>query len=113
MGQQTPKGGIEKFMDPANNIRIEEQRALYKSEYKGKTYYFCGYSCKKRFDKNPEKFIPICWYHDLCKCSKYSTLCARISKRIEPKAREVYKRYSEELGNTDVRELASIAGLAG
>jgi hypothetical protein len=34
-------------------------------------------------------------------------------KRIEPKAREVYKRYSEELGNTDVRKLASIAGLAG
>jgi Cu+-exporting ATPase len=28
-----------------------------KSEYRGKTYYFCSAGCMTEFDKNPEKFI--------------------------------------------------------
>ena len=28
-----------------------------KSEYMGKTYYFCGPGCKKAFDKNPSLYI--------------------------------------------------------
>ena len=27
-----------------------------KSEYKGKTYYFCSNACKVSFDKEPEKY---------------------------------------------------------
>ena len=29
----------------------------YKTQYKGKTYYFCAEMCKKSFDSNPEKYI--------------------------------------------------------
>ncbi len=53
-----------KVMDPICRMEIESELAAYKSEYKGKMYYFCGESCKKRFDENPEKYLkavdPIC-----------------------------------------------------
>jgi YHS domain-containing protein len=32
-------------------------KAVGKSVYKGKTYYFCCAGCKPKFDKNPEKYI--------------------------------------------------------
>lgn len=31
-------------------------KAVGKSVYKGKTYYFCCGMCKPRFDKNPAKY---------------------------------------------------------
>lgn len=27
------------------------------SEYQGKTYYFCGPACKKRFDADPARYV--------------------------------------------------------
>ena len=38
-------------------MQVDEKTAKWKSEYKGKTYYFCCESCKKRFDLSPEKYI--------------------------------------------------------
>ena len=35
---------------------VDEKKAAAKSEYKGKTYYFCALGCKKAFDANPEKY---------------------------------------------------------
>lgn len=32
-------------------------KASGKSEYKGKTYYFCCPGCKPAFDKDPEKYV--------------------------------------------------------
>ncbi len=43
-------------IDPICKMRIDEQTAAGKSEYNGKTYYFCAISCKKRFDSDPEKY---------------------------------------------------------
>jgi YHS domain-containing protein len=37
-------------------MTVDEKTAKYKSDYKGKTYYFCSQSCKTKFDKNPSKF---------------------------------------------------------
>jgi YHS domain-containing protein len=36
---------------------VEEKTALGKSEYQGKTYYFCSRGCKQAFDKDPEKYV--------------------------------------------------------
>ena len=36
---------------------VDEKKAAAKSEYKGKTYYFCAMGCKKAFDADPEKYI--------------------------------------------------------
>ncbi|MEO0115897.1 MAG: YHS domain-containing protein [candidate division WOR-3 bacterium] len=44
-------------IDPVCKMDVDEKNAPAKSEYQGKTYYFCALSCKKEFDKNPEKYI--------------------------------------------------------
>ena len=38
-------------------MEVDEKNAPAKSEYKGKTYYFCAKGCKIAFDKNPEKYL--------------------------------------------------------
>ncbi|MCP2518840.1 YHS domain-containing protein [Candidatus Aminicenantes bacterium AC-335-K20] len=43
--------------DPVCKMEVDEKTAEYKSEYKGKTYYFCAPGCKKAFDENPEKYL--------------------------------------------------------
>jgi YHS domain-containing protein len=42
--------------DPICNMIVDEKSAKYKSDYKGKTYYFCSQFCKTKFDKDPSKF---------------------------------------------------------
>ena len=42
--------------DPVCKMNIDENKAAAKSEYKGKTYYFCAISCKTKFDANPSAF---------------------------------------------------------
>lgn len=42
--------------DPVCKMDVDEKTAKIKSEYKGKTYYFCAPGCKKEFDANPEKY---------------------------------------------------------
>jgi YHS domain-containing protein len=42
--------------DPVCGMTVDEKTAKLKSEYKGKTYYFCNQTCKSSFDKNPAKY---------------------------------------------------------
>lgn len=42
--------------DPVCGMQVNEQAAGRKSDYQGKTYYFCSPACKATFDKNPEKY---------------------------------------------------------
>jgi Cu+-exporting ATPase len=44
-------------IDPVCKMKVEPAKAPGKSDYKGKTYYFCALGCKKMFDKNPEKYL--------------------------------------------------------
>ncbi len=43
--------------DPVCGMDVDEKTAPAKSEYNGKTYYFCAPGCKREFDKNPEKYV--------------------------------------------------------
>lgn len=43
-------------IDPVCDMEVDEATAPAKSEYQGKTYYFCAPGCKKAFDENPEKY---------------------------------------------------------
>ena len=43
--------------DPVCNMAVDERTAAGKSEYKGKTYYFCSLGCKSRFDQDPSKYV--------------------------------------------------------
>ncbi|MGB9773029.1 MAG: YHS domain-containing protein [Bacteroidota bacterium] len=43
--------------DPVCGMQLDEQKANEKSEYQGKSYFFCSSSCKAAFDKNPSSYI--------------------------------------------------------
>lgn len=43
--------------DPVCGMLIDERVAAGKSEYRGRTYYFCSTSCKKAFDKEPHVYV--------------------------------------------------------
>ena len=43
--------------DPVCGMNVDEKTAKIKSEYKGKTYYFCAPGCKSTFDKNQSKYV--------------------------------------------------------
>lgn len=45
------------YRDPVCGMEVTPQTAAGKSEYKGKTYYFCSVADKQTFDKNPEKYV--------------------------------------------------------
>jgi len=44
-------------LDVVCGMEVDEKTTKWKSEYKGKTYYFCGPMCKVEFDENPAKSI--------------------------------------------------------
>jgi YHS domain-containing protein len=43
--------------DPVCGMMVDTVTAQHKSEYKGKTYYFCAPGCKATFDRNPEQYV--------------------------------------------------------
>ncbi len=47
----------EMVRDVVCGMDVNEKTAI-KSEYKGKTYYFCCQECKTSFYKNPAKYCP-------------------------------------------------------
>jgi YHS domain-containing protein len=42
--------------DPVCGMNVDEKTTKLKTEYMGKTYYFCNQSCKTTFDKNPARY---------------------------------------------------------
>ncbi len=43
--------------DPVCKMTVDEKKAAGKSDYKGKTYYFCSPVCKTKFDANPGAYV--------------------------------------------------------
>jgi Cu+-exporting ATPase len=43
--------------DPVCGMDVEAATAAGRTEYKGKTYYFCGSKCKEKFDLTPEQYL--------------------------------------------------------
>jgi YHS domain-containing protein len=43
--------------DVVCGMTVDPKSAAGKSEYKGKTYYFCSKGCKAAFDKDPDKHL--------------------------------------------------------
>ncbi len=42
--------------DPVCGMLVDEREASAKTEYKGKTYFFCSSHCKRSFNLDPEKY---------------------------------------------------------
>ena len=43
--------------DPVCGMDIDPKTAAGKSDYQGRTYYFCSVGCKKAFDQEPQKYV--------------------------------------------------------
>ena len=46
-------------MDPVCGMMVGRDCVAEKSEYQGKTYYFCSPACKQRFDVNPLPYLSL------------------------------------------------------
>jgi Cu+-exporting ATPase len=47
----------EKHIDPICGMTVTPETAAGRSEFQGKTYYFCAVSCKQRFDADPARVL--------------------------------------------------------
>jgi xanthine dehydrogenase accessory factor len=45
--------------DPICGMAVDISRAKYKSEYEGKSFYFCCAGCKQKFDKQSDFYAPM------------------------------------------------------
>ncbi|MEA1965084.1 MAG: YHS domain-containing protein [Candidatus Aerophobetes bacterium] len=43
--------------DPVCGMEVDEKKAAAKTDYKGKTYYFCAHDCEEAFKKDPAKYV--------------------------------------------------------
>jgi len=43
--------------DPVCGMMVDPKTAQWKSDYQGKTYFFCAPGCKADFDREPEKYL--------------------------------------------------------
>jgi YHS domain-containing protein len=54
---ESPPDSKEVATCPVTGERVADPSKAPKSEYKGKTYYFCCPACKPKFDADPEKYL--------------------------------------------------------
>lgn len=54
LGRTTEGGHMEK--DVVCGMQVDPAKAAGKSEYQGKTYYFCSAACKAKFDAKPSQY---------------------------------------------------------
>ncbi|MEN6457920.1 MAG: YHS domain-containing protein [Thermoguttaceae bacterium] len=43
--------------DPVCKMDVSTKDAKQISRHQGETYYFCGSTCKNKFDKEPERYV--------------------------------------------------------
>jgi YHS domain-containing protein len=43
-------------IDPVCGMTVDERTAKWKTDYQGKTYYFCSPGCKFTFEEKPEDY---------------------------------------------------------
>jgi YHS domain-containing protein len=53
----TRKGVWRMAIDPVCKMQVDPETAAAKTEYRGKTYYFCAPGCKVAFEKDPAKYL--------------------------------------------------------
>lgn len=56
-GHEHAAAGSPKVKDLVCGMLIDPKTAAARSDYMGKTYYFCAPGCKKAFDADPAKYV--------------------------------------------------------
>lgn len=44
-------------VDPVCKMDVDPKTAEFKTDYRGKTYYFCAPGCKRAFEEDPERYV--------------------------------------------------------
>jgi Cu+-exporting ATPase len=52
-----PAGGGPTAVDPVCGMTVDVATARYRAVHQGRTFYFCGAGCQKRFEANPGAFL--------------------------------------------------------
>lgn len=55
-GAEDDGAGLER-LDPVCLMDVDPATAKWKSEYNGRTYFFCAPSCKKAFERAPQEYV--------------------------------------------------------
>ena len=55
-GAEESDEGLER-LDPVCLMDVDPASARWKSEYGGRTFFFCSPGCKKSFDRNPQEYL--------------------------------------------------------
>ena len=63
-------------VDPVCGMQVDPEKAVETADFEGRTYFFCAESCRKEFEKQPQKFLEI---------------------TQEPKRKGFWKRYLDRL----------------
>ena len=45
--------------DPICGMTVEKSKAKYKTDFQGKTFYFCCAGCKQKFEQSPERYVGV------------------------------------------------------
>lgn len=45
--------------DPICGMTVEKSKAKYKTDFQGKTFYFCCAGCKQKFEQSPEHYMSV------------------------------------------------------
>jgi YHS domain-containing protein len=56
-GLTSAPGGASMEQDVVCGMQVDPETAKDKSEYNGRTYYFCSPECKDEFDMHPKQYI--------------------------------------------------------
>jgi xanthine dehydrogenase accessory factor len=59
LARATPAVKQQEVKDPICGMPVNINTAVHKSEYEGKTFYFCCAGCKGKFDKQPDSYTTI------------------------------------------------------
>ncbi len=43
--------------DPVCGMELNQENTAERSEYAGKTFYFCSDQCRNKFDQNPSEYV--------------------------------------------------------
>ena len=73
--KEVTKEKAVKHCCPMSKKDIDKDKAEFKAEYKGKTYYFCCEKCKAAFEKDPEKCLKASKDKDKCCEGEVSYVC--------------------------------------
>ena len=57
MNAAAPSQSAPTEKDPVCGMQVQTDRAAGKTEFKGKTYYFCALGCKNKFESDPDRYL--------------------------------------------------------